>query len=227
MPGSPADAPAPLGLRARGSGSSGKWQLGMGGWQELGESPRPRAVRALPSQPPPGYTAQAAPLSAAHTAAPVAAPASRRKAAQPGSAPGAQRQRGGIAAAKATTGAPAKRSSAAAPAAAAGPLVQPPASAPNVFAFAGGRTAAVANATWSRAPSGAGCNCKQSRCLKLYCVCFAKGGVCGPECQCVSCHNKDANSEEVRASQCQCQERDHEGARTPRAAGSTPQLTIT
>ena len=45
---------------------------------------------------------------------------------------------------------------------------------------------------------GNGCNCKQSKCLKLYCVCFARGGVCGPGCQCVTCHNKDAHSEEVR-----------------------------
>ena len=33
------------------------------------------------------------------------------------------------------------------------------------------------------------CRCVKSRCLKLYCVCFQNGNLCGPECQCVSCLN--------------------------------------
>jgi hypothetical protein len=33
------------------------------------------------------------------------------------------------------------------------------------------------------------CNCKNSRCLKLYCECFASGAVCGPRCNCVDCSN--------------------------------------
>lgn len=39
------------------------------------------------------------------------------------------------------------------------------------------------------------CTCANSRCLKLYCACFANGEVCGPQCQCKSCFNNDANDE--------------------------------
>lgn len=34
-----------------------------------------------------------------------------------------------------------------------------------------------------------GCNCKKTKCLKLYCECFANGGVCSPTCKCENCHN--------------------------------------
>lgn len=34
------------------------------------------------------------------------------------------------------------------------------------------------------------CTCKKTKCLKLYCECFANGGVCGPKCKCLDCHNK-------------------------------------
>ena len=33
------------------------------------------------------------------------------------------------------------------------------------------------------------CNCKKTKCLKLYCECFANGGTCGPKCKCYDCHN--------------------------------------
>jgi len=33
------------------------------------------------------------------------------------------------------------------------------------------------------------CNCKQSRCLKLYCECYAAGVYCNPTCNCVDCWN--------------------------------------
>ena len=33
------------------------------------------------------------------------------------------------------------------------------------------------------------CRCVKSRCLKLYCICFQNGALCGPECSCVSCLN--------------------------------------
>ncbi|KAM7509533.1 hypothetical protein LguiA_019986 [Lonicera macranthoides] len=36
------------------------------------------------------------------------------------------------------------------------------------------------------------CNCKHSRCLKLYCECFASGIYCDG-CNCVNCHNKVEN----------------------------------
>ncbi len=43
------------------------------------------------------------------------------------------------------------------------------------------------------------CNCKKSKCLKLYCDCFAFGGVCGPECNCLECSNVDDNEERKMA----------------------------
>lgn len=33
------------------------------------------------------------------------------------------------------------------------------------------------------------CRCKASKCLKLYCECFAKNQVCGGGCHCKNCHN--------------------------------------
>eukprot|EP00347_Sterkiella_histriomuscorum_P018678 403344595 len=41
------------------------------------------------------------------------------------------------------------------------------------------------------------CTCKKSQCLKLYCDCFALGGVCGPDCGCLNCENKEQNQESV------------------------------
>ncbi|KAL9681355.1 hypothetical protein QQ045_013138 [Rhodiola kirilowii] len=32
------------------------------------------------------------------------------------------------------------------------------------------------------------CNCKHSKCLKLYCECFTSGTYC-ENCNCVDCHN--------------------------------------
>ena len=34
------------------------------------------------------------------------------------------------------------------------------------------------------------CNCNKSKCLKLYCECFARGEFCKPECSCTQCFNK-------------------------------------
>lgn len=33
------------------------------------------------------------------------------------------------------------------------------------------------------------CHCKKSKCLRLYCECFAKGLICGVDCSCEGCHN--------------------------------------
>eukprot|EP00349_Pseudokeronopsis_sp_Brazil_P004470 CAMPEP_0202964410 /NCGR_PEP_ID=MMETSP1396-20130829/8487_1 /ASSEMBLY_ACC=CAM_ASM_000872 /TAXON_ID= /ORGANISM="Pseudokeronopsis sp., Strain Brazil" /LENGTH=242 /DNA_ID=CAMNT_0049686487 /DNA_START=1723 /DNA_END=2451 /DNA_ORIENTATION=- len=43
------------------------------------------------------------------------------------------------------------------------------------------------------------CNCKKSKCLKLYCDCFAFGQACGPECNCLDCSNCEENEERKAA----------------------------
>ena len=47
-----------------------------------------------------------------------------------------------------------------------------------------------------------GCTCKRTRCLKLYCQCFAAKLYCGPNCRCVNCHNtrdqEDARQDAMR-----------------------------
>jgi hypothetical protein len=37
------------------------------------------------------------------------------------------------------------------------------------------------------------CNCKNSKCLKLYCECFRGGLYCSPDCKCSNCLNNDNN----------------------------------
>lgn len=44
------------------------------------------------------------------------------------------------------------------------------------------------------------CNCKSSKCLKLYCECFANNKFCGPTCSCNGCFNdKDHDKERLKA----------------------------
>ncbi|CDW90377.1 UNKNOWN [Stylonychia lemnae] len=47
----------------------------------------------------------------------------------------------------------------------------------------------------SQQPQKTTCNCKKSKCLKLYCDCFAVGLGCSPECNCMDCANQDDNEE--------------------------------
>ena len=35
-----------------------------------------------------------------------------------------------------------------------------------------------------------GCNCKKSKCLKLYCECFSNSNFCNEDCRCSNCYNK-------------------------------------
>jgi len=37
------------------------------------------------------------------------------------------------------------------------------------------------------------CNCRSSKCLKLYCECFANNKYCGPSCACSGCVNDSAH----------------------------------
>ena len=39
------------------------------------------------------------------------------------------------------------------------------------------------------------CNCKNSKCLKLYCECFRQGKMCGSNCSCQNCQNTSNYSE--------------------------------
>ncbi|KAJ0966403.1 hypothetical protein J5N97_027541 [Dioscorea zingiberensis] len=41
------------------------------------------------------------------------------------------------------------------------------------------------------------CNCKKSKCLKLYCECFAAGVFCAEPCSCQGCFNKPIHQETV------------------------------
>jgi len=52
--------------------------------------------------------------------------------------------------------------------------------------------------TGSAVPAGGvRCNCKKSRCMKLYCDCFKTLGYCGDGCSCVGCSNREDNAPAV------------------------------
>ena len=43
-------------------------------------------------------------------------------------------------------------------------------------------------------PARKQCNCRNSKCLKLYCECFASGQYCF-NCNCVNCYNNNENDD--------------------------------
>lgn len=43
-------------------------------------------------------------------------------------------------------------------------------------------------------------NCKRSKCLKLYCDCFAAGEFCGKDCNCTDCYNNEEHDKERESS---------------------------
>ncbi|KAL9240824.1 hypothetical protein vseg_015001 [Gypsophila vaccaria] len=51
------------------------------------------------------------------------------------------------------------------------------------------------------------CNCKKSKCLKLYCECFAAGVYCVEPCSCQDCFNKPIHEETVLATRKQIESR--------------------
>ncbi|EPS57494.1 hypothetical protein M569_17322, partial [Genlisea aurea] len=51
------------------------------------------------------------------------------------------------------------------------------------------------------------CNCKKSKCLKLYCDCFAAGVYCMDLCACVDCFNKPVHEDTVLATRKQIESR--------------------
>jgi hypothetical protein len=42
------------------------------------------------------------------------------------------------------------------------------------------------------------CTCSKSKCLKLYCECFAHGMVCGLDCGCKDCCNNDESTDVIK-----------------------------
>ncbi|KAA8527633.1 hypothetical protein F0562_034972 [Nyssa sinensis] len=51
------------------------------------------------------------------------------------------------------------------------------------------------------------CNCKKSKCLKLYCECFAAGVYCVEPCSCQECFNKPIHEDTVLATRKQIESR--------------------
>lgn len=63
------------------------------------------------------------------------------------------------------------------------------------------------------------CSCKASKCLKLYCPCFAASGVCGDWCSCQNCMNTSTNRKEIEEARANCLQRDPKAfLRSSRAA---------
>ena len=46
-------------------------------------------------------------------------------------------------------------------------------------------------------PKKTKCNCKKSKCLKLYCECFSNQLFCSSECECNNCANHELNKAKV------------------------------
>ena len=64
----------------------------------------------------------------------------------------------------------------------------------DMMATPAGRMATVR--AQSNSPYERRCKCKKSKCLKLYCDCFAVGDICNASCACLECHNTPAYKEE-------------------------------
>ena len=52
------------------------------------------------------------------------------------------------------------------------------------------------------------CTCSKSKCLKLYCECFAAGLVCGIDCGCKDCCNTEDNTDLIKSAKADIMKRD-------------------
>ena len=52
------------------------------------------------------------------------------------------------------------------------------------------------------------CKCSKSRCLKLYCECFAKGRFCSKDCMCTNCFNLEGREEDIKKAKADIMKRD-------------------
>lgn len=52
------------------------------------------------------------------------------------------------------------------------------------------------------------CQCSRSKCLKLYCECFAQGGHCGPDCGCTDCFNRPEMESYIASARAEITKRD-------------------
>ncbi|KAL0434097.1 UNVERIFIED_CONTAM: protein tesmin/TSO1-like CXC 2 [Sesamum latifolium] len=70
------------------------------------------------------------------------------------------------------------------------------------------------------------CNCKKSKCLKLYCECFAAGVYCVEPCACIDCFNKPVHEDTVLATRKQIESRNPLAfaPKVIRAADSRPEV---
>lgn len=73
---------------------------------------------------------------------------------------------------------------------------------------------------------GKTCNCKNSRCLKLYCECFAAGFLCRESCRCASCGNNEERATERRSAIEAVLERNPNAFRPKIAAVASPSRDV-
>lgn len=57
-------------------------------------------------------------------------------------------------------------------------------------------------------PTPMKCSCSKSKCLKLYCECFAKGAHCSEECACANCCNLAGQEDLIEAAKADILKRD-------------------
>lgn len=66
----------------------------------------------------------------------------------------------------------------------------------------------VAESPLKAMPLPTKCHCSRSKCLKLYCECFARGDHCGAECACNNCCNSKQHQEEIDMAKLEITKRD-------------------